>query len=113
MEINNNPALQYVPVILGEINASRRQPVSTDKLGIDGQQQGQNPGQPVTRIVSESERQSARQQFENSYQQASQGQVTRDRPSGSDSRAIRAYLSNEESEQKDYLSDVLGIDLRA
>ncbi len=112
MEINNNPALQYVPAILGEINASRKQQISTDKVAIDDKGQGQNPGQSSPGVISESEKQSARQQFENNFQQASQGQVTRDKPNGSDSRAIRAYLSNEESDQKDYLSNVLGIDLR-
>ena len=107
MEINNNPALQVLPTLVGEINASRKNRQSIEPIG-DRQSSDQSPS--LVRNINESEKQSARQEFESNLEQNKDQPIFKENQPAN--RAIQAYLDNNESEQKDYLSDVLGIDVR-
>ncbi len=114
MDINNNPAMQLVPNLLGEINASRKNQNlrANDPLNPD---QGGSASPQAQRFISETEKQQAREQFEQNFQQGFQQQqekVINDAGYGEQSRAIKAYRAAEETEQADYLSEVLGIDIR-
>ena len=67
--------------------------------------------QQVTRVVSESEKQAARQQLESEDSDQNNPNLSRDETSLRQSRAINAYLDTEQEVQKKYLSDVIGIDV--
>ncbi len=109
MVINNNPALQLVPIVPGEINASRKNQ-RTQAASLDNETA---PNASFTsRVVNESEKQAARQEFESSFDQQNRDNLYREQ-AGGQSRAIKAYLDNDGTDQKAYLSDVLGIDIRA
>jgi Ni,Fe-hydrogenase III component G len=106
MEINNSPSVSLIPVILGEKNSSQVrevEKVSEKNLAQSSQQ--------VTRVVSESEKQAARQQLESENSGQNSSGLSRDESSLRQTRAINAYLDTEQEVQKKYLSDVIGIDV--
>ena len=106
MEINNSPSVSLIPIILGEKRPSQLrevEKVSENNLAQSSQQ--------VTRVVSESEKQTARQQLESDNAGQNSSGLTRDEASLRQTRAINAYLDTEQDIQKTYLSDVIGIDI--
>jgi len=106
MEITNSPAASLIPVALGEKNTS---PVpAVDKIT----ERSANDAQLLARVVSPAEKQSAKQQFESNLSKPKDDKLVKDEPNGSENRAIRAYVDNDQAGEKSYLSDVLGIDVR-
>ena len=106
MEISNNPAITLIPSILGERNTSqvRETEQSADKKESSSLQ--------INRVISEAEKQSAQQEFEGNLSQNQQQTLSREQPlSTPEQRAINAYAENEQDQQKQNLSDVLGIDV--
>lgn len=107
MEINNNPAISLVPVVLGEIKASRKtavDPVEAEKR--------QDTPQQLARVVTEAEKQAAKLQLEENYSEQQQN-LFRDEASTREKRAIQAFNENGQLEQNENLSELLGIDVFA
>lgn len=105
MEINNNPSISLIPVILGEKPASQVR--ETERAG----EKNEGSANQITRIISESEKQAAKQQLLNEPFEQSGNNLSKDESTSSESRAVSAYLETEQADQKNYLSDVLGIDV--
>ena len=106
MEISNNPAITLIPSILGERNTSQLR--ENQQIG----DKKESSSLPVNRVVSEAEKQSAQQEFESNLSQGSQQGLFRDQPVPTpEQRAINVYVENEQEQQKQNLSDVLGIDV--
>ncbi len=106
MEISNNPMISLIPSVLGERNTSQVREIEqvTDK--------SESSFLQVSRVVSEAEKKSAQQELESSLSQYEQQTLSRDEPlSTPEQRAINAYVENSQDQQKQNLSDVLGIDV--
>jgi len=114
MDINNS-SIQLVPAILGEIESSRKnQPARPVDAGQNGSQ-GFAPTK-ARRFIDETEKQQARQQFEQQFSSDQNGnfeKVISAEGYEPPNRAIQAYQAAEDLGQKDYLSEVLGIDVKA
>jgi hypothetical protein len=106
MEISNNPAITLIPSILGERNTSQVREVEQSA------EQKESTSLQISRVVTEAEKQSAQQQLESKQSQNQQQNLFRDEPvSTFEQRAISTYVENEQDQQKQNLSDVLGIDV--
>jgi len=106
MEISNNPAISLIPSILGERNTSQVR--ESEQIG----DKKESSSLAVNRVVSEAERQSAQQELESNLSQEQQQGLFREQPVPTpEQRAINAYVENEQDQQKQNLSDVLGIDV--
>ena len=108
MDISFSPANALVPTILGDQSSSS----SKDFLRLAEQQQA--AAQLITKTVTETEKQSARNQLEdrNSSRQ-NNSNLFREQLPAYENRAISTYEENQGDTQKSYLSEVLGIDVRA
>ena len=107
MQINNNPATSLVPVVLGEIKASRKTAVDS----VEAEKRQDTP-QQLARVVTEAEKQAAKQQLEQNYSDQQQN-LFRDEASRLEKRAIQAFSENGQLEQNENLSQLLGIDVFA
>jgi predicted nucleic acid-binding protein len=108
MDISLNPASALVPTILGDQSSS----VSRDFLRLTEQQQAAS--QLITKTVTEAEKQSARNQLENRNSgQQNESNLFREQLPTYEKKAISSYEENQAESQKSYLSEVLGIDVRA
>ncbi len=106
MEISNNPMIALIPTVLGERNTSQVreiEPVAGKKESTSLQ---------TSRVITEAEKQSAQQEFESSLSSNQQQNLSREQPLATpEQRAISAYVENDQDQQKQNLSDVLGIDV--
>ena len=112
MEINNSPSISLIPVILGDKNALQtNRPVERiDAVGTGSSAEASSLN--YSRVITEAEKQAARQQLQRDEDgQNNQSNLSRDGASSGDGRAINAYLETQQADQKNYLSDVLGIDV--
>jgi hypothetical protein len=106
MEISNNPAITLIPSILGERKSSQVREIeqTTDKEESSSLQ--------LNRVISDAEKRSAQQELESNLSQNQQQTLSRELPlPAPEQRAINAYVENDEEQQKQNLSDVLGIDV--
>jgi len=106
MEISNNPAITLIPSILGERNTSQVREIeqTTDKKESSSLQ--------LNRVITEADKRSAQQELESNLSQNQQQTLSREQPlSTPEQRAIDAYVDNDQDQQKQNLSDVLGIDV--
>ena len=106
MEITNNPAITLIPSILGERNTSQVRAIEqvADKKESSSLQ--------IKQVISQAEKQTAQQELESNLSQNQQQTLSREQPlSSTEQRAINAYVDNEQEQQKQNLSDVLGIDV--
>ncbi|MGD2118709.1 MAG: hypothetical protein PVG66_10130 [Chromatiales bacterium] len=86
---------------------------SSENTALKNQQNQSLQHQQLVRDVSDAEKQSASRQFEDSLSRQRQPNLTQDQPGLRQSQAINAYQETEQGDQKQYLSEVLGVDLRA
>lgn len=108
MNINNTPALNLITTVLGEKNLNQTRPIEP----VD--EKNQPAAQQVARPVTEAEKQSAQQQLDSRNSEQRQQNLFRDQPNSSyTQKALNSYVTNDEAEQNRYISDVLGIDVRA
>jgi len=111
MEINNNPAINLVPLILGENKAIK--PASARPGEVGNIAQGslapvvKKPGS----LAQQAQKQAATKDYENNLFRQGEPGVSREQLSGKGNKAINAYLDNEQAEKRDFLSDALGIDV--
>ncbi|NNJ92064.1 MAG: hypothetical protein HKP55_10335 [Gammaproteobacteria bacterium] len=106
MEISNNPAITLIPSILGERNTSQVREIeqTADKKESSSFQ--------LDRVITEADKRSAQQELESNLSQNQQQTLSREQPlSTPEQRAINAYVENDQEQQKQNLSDVLGIDV--
>lgn len=106
MEISNNPMIALIPSVLGERNTSQVREIeqTTDRKESSSLQ--------IPRVITEAEKRSAQQELESNLSQNQQQSLSREEPlSTPEQRAINAYVENEQDQQKQNLSDVLGIDV--
>jgi len=106
MEISNNPAITLIPSILGERNTSQVREIeqTTEKK--------ESSSLLLNRVITEADKRSAQQELESNLSQNQQQTLSREQPlSTPEQRAIEAYVENDQDQQKQNLSDVLGIDV--
>ena len=106
MDISNSPAITLIPAVLGERNTSQVREIEQTA------DRKESSSLQTSRIVTESERQSAQEQLQSNLSQNQQESLFREDPlPAPEQRAINAYVENDLEQQKQNLSDVLGIDV--
>jgi len=106
MEISNNPAITLIPSILGERNTSQVREIEQNT------EKKESSSLLLNRVITEADKRSAQQELESNLSQNQQQTLSREQPlSTPEQRAIEAYVENDQDQQKQNLSDVLGIDV--